>query len=82
MFKVYQESCEEAKQDLASAGALDSKSASACDAESFVLAANIDALTKAIAAPVKGVARAVAFRAAFAPLLVRLPRGLLTLDRL
>jgi len=54
--KVSQESRAEAKEALASAGALDAKAASAFDAESSDLAANIDALTRAIAALEKGVA--------------------------
>merc|ERR1712136_291094 len=54
--KVSRESREEAKEALASAGALDAKAASAFDAESSDLAANIDALTRAIAALEKGVA--------------------------
>ena len=41
---------------LASAGALDAKAAARFDAESSDLAANIDALTRAIAALEKGVA--------------------------
>ena len=40
----------EAKEALASAGTLDSKAASAFDAESSDLAINIDVLTRAIAA--------------------------------
>jgi len=55
VIKVSQVSREEAKQALASAGALDDKGASAFDAESSDLAANIDALTRAIAALEKGV---------------------------
>ena len=49
-------SCAEAKESLASAGELDAKAASALDAESSYLAANIDALTRAIAALEKGAA--------------------------
>ena len=56
VIKVSQESRAEAKQALASAVALDDKGASAFDAESSDLAANIDALTRAIAALEKGVA--------------------------
>ena len=55
VIKVSQVSREEAKQALTSAGALDHKGASAFDGESSDLAANIDALTRAIAALEKGV---------------------------
>ena len=55
-----QESREEAKQASAGAGALDGKGASAMDAGSSDLAANIDALTWAVAAVEK---RAVSFKA-------------------
>ena len=56
VIKVSQESRAEATQALASAGALDGKGESASDDESVDLAANIDALTRAIAALEKGVA--------------------------
>jgi len=55
VIKVSQESRAEAKQALVSAGALDAKAASAFDASSSDLAANIDALGRAIAALEKGV---------------------------
>merc|ERR1712136_578262 len=54
--KVSRESRAQAKEALASAGALDAKAAAGFDAESSDLAANIDALTRAIAALEKGVA--------------------------
>jgi len=54
--KVSRESRAEAKEALASAEALDAKAAAGFDAESSDLAANIDALTRAIAALEKGAA--------------------------
>ena len=54
--KVSRESRAEAKEALASAQALDAKAAAGFDAQSSDLSANIDALTRAIAALEKGAA--------------------------
>ena len=54
--KVSRQSRAEAKEGLVSAGALDAKVVSAFDVESSDLAANIDALTRAISALEKNAA--------------------------